>query len=193
MNRISRTIGRILKFFFNFYFRNMSKILEGHVVYGRGNKFNQVTKITGNGKVEIGDGCTFGYRQGGHFRNGAIEIQARTGKSRIIIREKVSFNNNTFLCAANIIEIGARTLIGEHVSFFDHEAHNISPSDRNKPGRIGEIKIGENVWIGNNVSVLTDTEIGDNSVVALGAVVKGKFPGNVIIGGIPAKVIKEIQ
>ena len=54
----------------------------------------------------------------------------------------------------------------------------------------GGVKIGCNCWIGAKVTILDGTEIGNGCVVAAGAVVTGKFPDNVIIGGIPAKILK---
>lgn len=149
--------------------------------------------ITGTGYVEIHKGVRFGYRPGGFFHYGSIEIQPRTPESAIIIGERVTTNNNLFICAANHISIGADTLIGQYVTIMDHEGHGIRPEDRRKVGRIGEVKIGNNVWIGNNVVILKDTYIGDNTVVAAGAVVSGHFPANAIIGGVPAKFIKYID
>jgi acetyltransferase-like isoleucine patch superfamily enzyme len=74
----------------------------------------------------------------------------------------------------------------------DHEAHGIQPEDRRKLGAIGTIIIGKNCWIGNNTTILKNSKIGDNSIVAVGAVVSGVFPENVIIGGVPAKIIKNL-
>lgn len=74
----------------------------------------------------------------------------------------------------------------------DHEAHGIPPDKRRELGAIGEVVIGENVWIGNNVTILKDSHVGDNSIVAAGAVVSGRFPENVIIGGVPAKIIRSL-
>ena len=54
------------------------------------------------------------------------------------------------------------------------------------------IKIGNNVWIGAKATFLDGAIIGNNCVVAAGAVVNGIFPNNVIIGGVPAKILKEI-
>lgn len=151
----------------------------------------QRTFITGKGIIHIGKECRFGYKLGGFHYGGSIEIQARTLESRIIIGSQVSTNNNIFICAAGRIEIGENTLIGQNVSIMDFEAHGISPNDRSMIGKIGSVTIGENVWIGNNVSILKNTTIGENSIVAAGAVVAGQFPSNVIIDGIPAKIIKE--
>lgn len=90
------------------------------------------------------------------------------------------------------LEIGDDTIIGNYVSFHP-ETHNYE--DLNVPIRLqgvrGKgIKIGKNCWIGAKTTFLDGTEIGDGCIVAAGAVVKGVFPKNSIIGGIPAKVIK---
>lgn len=74
----------------------------------------------------------------------------------------------------------------------DFEAHGNPPNKRRKLGAIWKVVIGKNVWIGNNVTILKDRKIGDNSIVAAGAVVSGKFPANVIIGGIPARIIRTL-
>ena len=55
------------------------------------------------------------------------------------------------------------------------------------------IKIGNNVWVGTKVTFLDGSKVGDNCVIAAGAVVNGEFPNNVVVGGIPAKILKEIQ
>ena len=60
-------------------------------------------------------------------------------------------------------------------------------------GETGSIIIGRNVWIGNNVTILKNSEIGENTIVATGAVVSGKFGANLIVGGVPAKIIKSID
>lgn len=126
------------------------------------------------------------------FWGGVIEIQPRYLKSLIKLGNGLSTNNNVFLCASNLIAIGDDTLIGQYVTIMDHEAHGLPAEKRKKIGKIGKVLIGKNVWIGNNVIILKDTIIGDNSVVAAGAVVTGNFPNNVIIGGIPAKIIKNL-
>jgi acetyltransferase-like isoleucine patch superfamily enzyme len=54
------------------------------------------------------------------------------------------------------------------------------------------VRIGNNVWVGTRVTIIGDTEIGDNCVVAAGAVVRGVFPANSVLGGVPAKVIKTL-
>jgi acetyltransferase-like isoleucine patch superfamily enzyme len=153
---------------------------------------SQYTLVSGQGTLTLGNKCQFGYKLGGRFRKGSVEIQPRYQKSAIVIADRVFANNNVFICAANYIEIGMATLIGEGVTIMDHEAHGIEPENRRLTGEIGEIKIGSNVWIGNNVTILKNSFIGDNTIVAAGAIVSGTFPANVIIGGVPAKLIRNL-
>ena len=54
------------------------------------------------------------------------------------------------------------------------------------------IKVGNNVWIGGNVTVLPGVSIGDNVVIGAGSVVTKDIPSNVIAVGNPCRVIKEI-
>jgi acetyltransferase-like isoleucine patch superfamily enzyme len=90
------------------------------------------------------------------------------------------------------LEIGTNTIIGNYVSFHP-ENHNFS--DLSIPIRLQGvngigIKIGENCWIGAKVTILDGTILGNGCIVAAGSVVRDVFPDNVILGGIPAKVIK---
>jgi len=179
--------------YLNFVLPNLKPILKKSFVISNHLPIcQQKTFITGTGKVEIGNNCFFGSKLGGFYRGGSIELQARYQNSKINIGHNVWTNNNICICAANLIEIGDDTLIGQYVSIMDHEAHGMSPDKRREIGTIGKVLIGKNVWIGNNVTILKNSEVGDNSIIAAGAVVAGIFPANVIIGGVPAKIIKNL-
>lgn len=69
--------------------------------------------------------------------------------------------------------------------------HGFKPEDRSsnypKP-----VHIGKNVWIGANAAILPGVSIGDNAIVAAGAVVAKDVPSDVIVGGVPAKFIRHI-
>lgn len=71
------------------------------------------------------------------------------------------------------------------------EAHPISPKER-QTLTTGSIHIKKNAWIGANATILQGVTIGENSVVAAGAVVSKDVPDNTIVGGVPAKIIKTI-
>lgn len=183
-------IIRYYHFFYYFLVRNLFRL--GKIKFSEIPSLGQLLLVRGEGKITVGKNCLFGIKRGGYNYRGVIEFQPREKNSQIIIEDDVQTNNNLFICAANKIVISSKTLIGQNVTIMDFEAHGINPSKRNELGKIGEVFIGANVWIGNNVVILKNTSIGKNSIVAVGSVVSGKFPDNVIIGGIPAKVIREI-
>lgn len=97
--------------------------------------------------------------------------------------------------AAGGIEIGNDVIMGSYISFHS-ENHNFSDNTKliREQGVTSKgIKIGNNVWVGAKVTFLDGCVVGNNSVVAAGAVVNGVYPDNSIIGGVPAKVLKTIQ
>ncbi|MPS65212.1 acyltransferase [Chryseobacterium sp.] len=160
-------------------------------VIGKPVGVEQTVKIRGNGIIEIGKDCFFGITIGGRSY-GETEFQMKFNDSKIVLGDNVCTNNNLFICCTKNITIGSHTVIGERVTIFDFEGHGLKADERKRIGEMGTVTIGENVWIGNNVTILKNTVIGDNTIIAAGAVVSGKFPANVIIGGIPAKIIKDL-
>lgn len=92
------------------------------------------------------------------------------------------------------IEIGNDVIMGSYISFHS-ENHNFSDTTkliREQGVSHQGIKLGNNIWVGAKATFLDGCEVGDNSVVAAGAVVRGVFPPNCIIGGVPAKILKNI-
>lgn len=89
-------------------------------------------------------------------------------------------------------EIGNDVIFGNYVSVHpeNHNYKNLDIPIRLQGVNGQGIKIGNNCWIGAKVTILDGTIIGDNCIVAAGAVVKGEFPANSIIGGVPAKILK---
>ena len=89
------------------------------------------------------------------------------------------------------ITIGDGTLIGHNVVLATLN-HGIAPDERHDlfPA---PIHIGKNVWIGANATVLPGVTIGDNAVIAAAAVVTKDVPANVVVAGVPAKVIRKTE
>ena len=99
---------------------------------------------------------------------------------------------NAFYGAAGGITLG-NVIVGNFVSFHS-ENHNFSDKDvliRLQGVNHKGIVIGDNCWIGAKATILDGVHIGSGCVVAAGAVVTKSFPDNVVIGGVPAKIIKE--
>jgi acetyltransferase-like isoleucine patch superfamily enzyme len=95
-----------------------------------------------------------------------------------------------FLDLGGII-IEDNVLIAPKVSLLS-EGHPVSPESRHSlvPSAI---HIKKNVWIGANATILPGVTIGENSIVAAGAVVTKNVPDNSIVGGVPAKFIKRVD
>ncbi len=112
----------------------------------------------------------------------------------LTIGNNSAFGRFTEFGAAGGIEIGNDVIAGSYISFHS-ENHNFSDSSKliREQGVTSKgIKIGNNVWIGAKVTFLDGCEVGNNTVIAAGAVVNNIFPNNVVIGGIPAKILKNI-
>ena len=71
------------------------------------------------------------------------------------------------------------------------EGHPLSPENRHSL-TAGHIHIKKNAWIGANATIMQGVAIGENAVVAAGAVVTKAVPDNTVVGGIPAKIIKTL-
>lgn len=102
-------------------------------------------------------------------------------------------------CVSKIV-IGANVLVGSKVHITDH-AHGIyegcaqstpysMPIQRMLPND-GFVVIGDNVWIGDGVVVLPNTNIGNGAIVGANSVVSRDVPANVMVVGAPAKIIKK--
>lgn len=89
------------------------------------------------------------------------------------------------------ITIGEGSLIGHNVVMATLN-HEIDPRHR-KDMHPAPIVIGKDVWIGANATICPGVTIGDGAVVAAGAVVTRDVLANTVVGGVPAKHIKEIQ
>lgn len=89
------------------------------------------------------------------------------------------------------IFIGDGTLIGSHVVLATIN-HNQNPTERANM-LPASIHIGNNVWIGSHSTILPGVTIGDGAIIAAGAVVSKDVPSNTVMGGVPAKIIKELE
>lgn len=109
----------------------------------------------------------------------------------INIGKNVFINFDCTFLALGGITIEDDVLIGPKVSLIT-ENHPLNPKLRN--GLIGKpIHIKKNAWIGANATILPGVTIGENAVIAAGAVVSKDVPDDVVVGGIPAKIIKKIE
>ena len=110
--------------------------------------------------------------------------------------KNITVGNNVFINAGCIFQDQGGIVIGDG-TFIGHNTvlatldHDIAPDKRHLL-HPAPIRIGSRVWIGAGVVITKGVTIGDNSIVAAGAVVTRDIPANVIAAGVPSKVIREI-
>lgn len=108
----------------------------------------------------------------------------------------IRLGKNVFINhACSFLDMGGITLeddvqIGPKVNLIT-ENHPLDPHERQSL-LLGSIIIKRNAWIGAAATILPGVTIGENSVVAAGAVVNKDVPANTVVGGIPARVLKTI-
>ncbi len=117
--------------------------------------------------------------------------------------------NGAIVMAEELVEIGSHCLISWGVGIADSDFHPLEPAQRlidsqalapffkDRPARpklkTAPVRIGDNVWIGMNAVILKGVTIGDNSVVAAGAVVTRPVSANTIVAGNPASTVKTFE
>lgn len=115
--------------------------------------------------------------------------------SRLRCGDNVSINRGCTINACGGITIGNDVLIGPRVTIYSqNHRHELKAIPFREQGySVAEVQIGNNVWIAANVTILPGVVIGDNCVIAAGAVVARDVPPGVVVAGVPAKFIKEIS
>lgn len=109
----------------------------------------------------------------------------------VTVGKRVFINEGCCFQDQGGIEIGDDCLIGQQVVIATLN-HDLDPKRRGdmlpKP-----VKIGKNVWVGAHATILPGVAVGDNAVIAAGAVVTKDVPAFAVVGGVPAKIIKNIS
>lgn len=134
-----------------------------------------------------------------------IKKIVRKSKLYLAIKQGLTVGSETLLIGTQefgsepyLVKIGCRCLITDGVRFITHDGSIQVPLIKkgahikdvySKKSTFGSIEVGDNVFIGVGACILPGTTIGSNSIVAAGAVVKGSFTSNSVIGGNPAKYI----
>jgi len=112
--------------------------------------------------------------------------------SKLVIGDNVDLALGVIISANGNVTIGNRTLIGyrSQIISSNHTIPKLPQRIWNSGHVLKPVTIGSDVWIGANVIVLPGVTIGNNSVIAAGAVVTKSIPDNCIVAGVPAKVIR---
>lgn len=161
---------KLKRLFCEAIYRNVS-IGYGTVIIGK-------PKFAGHGAVIIGSYCRLDaprIRCDGQL---TIEDRCYLNRTTIVVKTKVTIERDCIISDAYIV---------------DTDYHNLLPTDRHLPPvpkSARPIHIEENVWIGDNATVLKGCHIGKNSVIGSMSVVRGQIPPNAVAIGNPAVVVK---
>ncbi len=111
----------------------------------------------------------------------------------IFIGNNFTGNYNLTILDIKEVYIGDNVMIGPN-TLITTVGHPLTPKGRRKHlAQASKIHIGDDVWIGGNVTVLPGVTIGNNVVIGAGAVVTKDILDNSLAVGVPAKVIKELE
>jgi acetyltransferase-like isoleucine patch superfamily enzyme len=145
-------------------------------------KHNAEFLLTDNAVLEIGSGST--------IQNYTF-FQLTKPNPKVYIGEQTVIGRHCMITCKNLIRIGDNVLMGAYVQIIDHN-HGIKAGStiRSQVAEVGEVIIGNDVWIGAGVKILNGCHIGDGAVIGANAVVTSDIPSNAIAVGVPARVIK---
>jgi len=159
-------------------------LMPGVLRGGRGLCVGRNIELVVYGDLEIGEGVTL---------SDGCSLQVGPG-ARLVLGDRVFVGRNSVLVATDLIEIGSDTLVAEHCTIRDQN-HHLKPEDRlhEVSALTAPVRIAPKVWIGAGVRILKGAKIGEGAIVGANAVVTGEIPERVIVGGIPARVLRSIS
>lgn len=174
-----RNRGGLLQWLVSSYkaMRYLTKAGSGIVI-----KYNAEFWLTDNAVLEVGDGCT--------IQNYAF-FQLTMPNPKVYIGKNTVIGRHCMITAKNLIRLGDNVLMGAFVQIIDtNHGFKAGQIIREQKAEIGEVVIGNDVWIGAGVKILMNCHIGDGAIIGANAVVTGDIPSNAIAVGIPARVLK---
>lgn len=134
------------------------------------------SKLVINGDFVLGDGCKIFIGDNAELTIGGRKFEDRSGLTSDVI-----------IMVYRKIEIGKDFLCSWNVFITDCDWHVINNISSNS-----DVSIGDHVWIGNNCSILKGTIVDDNCIITSYSKLANKnYPANVMIGGIPANILKK--
>lgn len=176
---IHRVLGALASRLRNVFYRALGVRIEGYSWLRNISIPRQWSDIHIDGGVALDDGVTLLCSDAP--KSGKLAIGART-----------YINRNTILDASDSLCIGEDCMIGPGCYLTDHD-HGVSPGQ--PPGAQTLIskptRLGNRIWVGAHVVILKGVTIGDDAVIAAGAVVTRDVPAGGRVAGVPARPMKE--
>jgi len=149
-----------------------------HLLIKRSAEFH----LTNGADLEIDDNCTI---------QDYCFFQLTLPSPKVFIGKNTVVGRGSLITAKNLIKIGSNVLIGSFVQIIDHN-HGFARDQiiREQRAIIGEVVIGDDVWIGAGAKILINAHIGNGAIIGANAVVTSDIPEYAVAVGVPARVIK---
>ena len=100
---------------------------------------------------------------------------------KVILHDGVFINNSCSFNCMERIEIGAGTMMGEGVRFYDHDHIYTAETIEKWQWTTAPIRVGRDCWIGSNVTILKGVTIGDNAIIGAGCLIRNDIPSNSVV------------
>ena len=159
--------------------RNARLVLNGDLIINQNRIFKKghssILRMDENSILEC---------QGFSFMYGADIILFKG--SRLELGKGSFINSDCKIRCHKEITIGEGCAISHDFTVMDSDAHELDGNRHTNP-----VHIGNHVWIGTRVTILNGVNIGEGAVIAAGSLVTKDVPAGSLVGGVPAKVIKE--
>ncbi|CAA9203703.1 2,3,4,5-tetrahydropyridine-2,6-dicarboxylate N-acetyltransferase [Flavobacterium bizetiae] len=180
----------VFNYFYTIWIRNGLNSL------GNGSSLSRPIYLSGGKYISIGHNFKCDQR----LRIDAIdEFLGDNFSPKIIIGDNVAIQKDCHIGAINKIVLGNNVLLASKVYISDHSHGEINrealvlPPALRKLYSKGPVIIEDNVWIGEGAVVLPNVTIGENSIIGANAVVTKSIPKNSVVGGNPARIIRELN
>lgn len=161
---------------------------------GENVRFDTIVELKGSEYISIGKETSF---MKDLYLTAWSSYREKKFNPIIVIGEDCHFGAYCHITSSNSISIGNNCLTGKWLTITDN-SHGLTdlndlkepPVERQLVSK-GPVRIGNNVWIGDKVTILAGVNIGDGAVVAANSVVTKDVPAYSVVGGNPAKIIKQ--
>ncbi len=141
--------------------------------------------VSNSGELRIGDRV--------RFNASPLPTELGVGSGgKLEIGSGTYINYGCSIGALQLIRIGKHCNIGSHVIMMDNDFHRIEPERRTELPPSAPIVLEDNVWLGVRAIILRGVTVGEGSVVAAGSVVSRDVPPRTLVGGIPARTIRQL-
>ena len=110
---------------------------------------------------------------------------------KLVLNDGVFINNSCSFNCMERIEVGAGTMMGEGVRFYDHDHVYTAEKIEKWQCTTAPIRVGRDCWIGSNVTILKGVTIGDNTIIGAGCLVRKDVPANSVVYNDGNVLVKE--